>query len=216
MKYIANIISKSSVKVGEFFNVVKTIDKIDPSLPTMIVGWSLVKELFPEQDILEEVITPNMAWTFSKREKRYKYEKDMENFISDVLKKLDDSVNYTFFNYMLSPSDKRASFHRYMDQGGNYIYRNSRFVYVYNPQHNITFGISLNDIKYIGISIDTFISSLNRMSNNHIVEDISFLDEFSLRFIKDNVKAVAYLYYLKFSDIYEEKNKYGQFLQQNA
>lgn len=216
MKYIANIVSKTSQDVSSFFNVVKDIEDIVQGLPTLIIGWELTKSFFPDQDILESKVTDNIYWTFSKREKRYRYEQELEKFIARILVELKTSVHYIFFNYMISPPQKRESFHLYLDRGDNYIYLNSRFIYIYNKRDEITFGVSLCDIRYIGIDEDSFISSLNRMGNNHIVKDMSFIDEKSLPFIKDNVKAVAYLSYLKFSDIYEEKREYGYILQQNA
>jgi hypothetical protein len=71
MKYIGNIVTKSKIEVSSFFNVTSDFNSIDTNTPTLIIGWSYVKELFPEQDILNEKINDNVLWTFSKREKRY-------------------------------------------------------------------------------------------------------------------------------------------------
>ena len=143
MKYIANIITKNKIEVSEFFNVATDLTSVDTSLPTLIVGWKDVKNYFPEQDILEYNITPTISWTFSKREKRYQYEKDINNFIERVIKNIDKVINYRFFNYMLSTDKKRNDFYNYINKGGNSIYYNSRFAYIYNPVDKLTLGISL-------------------------------------------------------------------------
>ena len=39
------------------------------NVPTLIIGWSKVKELYPEQSILSSKISENLFWTFSLTEK---------------------------------------------------------------------------------------------------------------------------------------------------
>ena len=47
MKHIANIVTKSKkYKFNEFFNVVSDFDKIDVSIPTIVVGMELSKACF--------------------------------------------------------------------------------------------------------------------------------------------------------------------------
>ena len=84
MRYIANIITKSKINLGSFFNITNDLNNVDKSIPTLIIGWDEVKKIFPEQNILEKKIDDMLYWTFSKREKRYQYEIDLENFISIV------------------------------------------------------------------------------------------------------------------------------------
>ena len=207
MKYIANIITKNKIEVSEFFNVATDLTSVDTSLPTLIVGWKDVKNYFPEQDILEYNITPTISWTFSKREKRYQYEKDINNFIERVIKNIDKVINYRFFNYMLSTDKKRNDFYNYINKGGNSIYYNSRFAYIYNPVDKLTLGVSLQDLKYIGIDILTFVKEINLNNNNIIVDNLNFITQASFPLIKDNAKVLAYLNYLKNPDIYIETEK---------
>ena len=68
--------------------MVKDYNDIDKTVPTLIVGWKEVKKLFPTQDILISYIDDNTTWTFSKREKRFQYEKDIKLFIDNIIKKL--------------------------------------------------------------------------------------------------------------------------------
>ena len=98
MKYIANIITKNKLEVSSFFNVSKSLEDIDVSIPTLIIGWKDVKDFFPEQNILENKICDNIFWTFSKREKRHKYEEDLEKFSLHVNEYINKVINYHFFN----------------------------------------------------------------------------------------------------------------------
>jgi hypothetical protein len=209
MLYIGNIITKSKLDISTFFNVSNSINDVDVSIPTLIVGWDIVKEIFPEQSILDNRITDTISWTFSKREKRYKYEQDLELFIDSVIKQVNEKVNYKFFNFILSNEERRNDFISYVNNGGCSIYYNSRFLYVYNPNASTTIGVSLNDLFYIGINTKDFILSLNKNNNNIVCEGLKCIDNESFLLIKDNVKVIAYLNYLKNSDIYIEKGSNG-------
>jgi hypothetical protein len=208
MGYIGNIVTKSKLEVSSFFNVTSDFHSIDTSIPTLIVGWSEVKQLFPNQDILDQKIFDNVQWTFSKREKRYKYEQDIVDFTTKVINELNNKVKYCFFNYVLSPDDKRERFINYVKSGNCSIYYNTRFLYVFNSVDLKIIGISLADLSYIGIDIEEFISSLV-VNGNIICDNLKCIDHASYNLIKDNTKIIAYLNYLRNYDIYKEKVNNG-------
>ena len=157
MKHIANIVTTYKLDVSEFFNVVKDYNDIDKTIPTLIVGWKEVKKLFPSQDILISYIDDNTTWTFSKREKRFQYEKDIKLFIDNIIKNLNNNVNYKFFNYILYSKKKQETFIEYVKKGNCSLYHNSRFLYIYNYIDKVTLGISINDLKFININVGKFI-----------------------------------------------------------
>ena len=88
MKYIANIITKSRLDVGEYINVTKDITKVDLTIPTLIIGWAMVKEIYPNADILNKQISETVYWTYSNREKRQEYEPDLAKFIKNAFSRL--------------------------------------------------------------------------------------------------------------------------------
>jgi len=203
MQYIANIVTNNKLTVSDFFNVTPDFSLIDKSLPTLIIGWKEVKELFPDQNILEKKINETTYWTFSKKEKRYRYEEDLKNFINEISSTIEKHANYRFFNFILSTEEKRERFIKYVQKGSCFIYHNSRFLYLYNSKDKMTFGISLNDLKYIGYNVYDFISKLKFNDDNLVTDNFKFLDNESFPLIKDNIKCVAYLFYLKNTDIYK-------------
>lgn len=202
MKHIANIVTTYKLNISEFFNVVNDYNKIDKSIPTLIVGWGEVKKIFPSQDILTPYIDDNTTWTFSKREKRFQYEKDIQLFINNVIKNINENVNYKFFNYILYNKEKQKTFIEYVRRGNCSLYHNSRFLYIYNNVDKITLGISLNDLKYINVDIKKFIKRLVENTNNIICDNVNCFDQQSLSLIKSNIKVLPYLNYLKNLDIY--------------
>lgn len=205
MRYIGNIITKGRLEMGAFFNITSDFNSVDTNIPTLIIGWSEVKELFPNQNILENRITDNISWTFSKREKRHQFEKDIINFINNTIKRVNDTVKYSFFNFILASHDRRNRFISYVQSGNCSLYYNSRFLYVYNIKDSYTIGISLTDLEYIGINTEAFIQSLMVNNNNLICNNLKCIDYNSYNLIKDNTKIIPYLNYLRNSDIYKEK-----------
>jgi hypothetical protein len=196
MKYLANIISKSKIEVSSFFKVTDNILDVDLTIPTLIIGWSEVKILYPDQDILNKQINEKIRWTFSKREKRYQYEEDITNFINEIAENLDKTVNYRFFNYILATQSRRDNFFSYVTSGRCSIYYNDKFMYIYNANDNITLGISLVDLRYAGINVKEFIVSLNS-PDNIFCDNFKCIDSNSFSLIKDNIKNIAYLNYLR-------------------
>lgn len=209
MKYIANIITTGKIDISVFFNVTEDIENVDTSIPTLIVGWKEVKQLFPDQNILNPNITDTISWTFSKRERRYQYEIDIENFVKKVMNLVNQKVNYRFFNYLLASEVKRENFIKYVQAGYCSLYYNSRFLYLYNDKDCMTIGISLVDLAYIGIDVNNFISILNSNNNNIVYTKLKSGDYESYSLVKDNIKIIAYLNYLRNMDIYKEKENNG-------
>lgn len=202
MEYIANIITNNKVEISNFFNIKTEINDVDFSLPTLIVGWEKVKKLYPEQDILVKKISDNISWTFSKYEKRFQYEKDIECFIQNSIKNIDSKVNYHFFNYLLATEHRKKCFIEYVKNSDCSLFYNLNFLYIYSIKDNITIGISLKDLEYIGINIKDFIQNFNN-NRNIISNNINDIGKNSLFLIKDNIKIIPYLNYLKNSDIYK-------------
>lgn len=204
MDYIGNIITNNNIEISDFFYVTSDFKSVDISKPTLIIGWDNVKKIYPEQNILNNEISENIFWTFSKREKRFQYEKDITNFIDKVINDVNNKVNYHFFNYLLASKDRKENFIEYIRNGNCSIYYNSRFLYIYNANDSITIGVSLKDLFYIGINIKNFIDNLKGYENI-ICNDMKEIGKDSYFLIKDNIKIVAYLNYLKNKDIYKEK-----------
>ena len=80
--YIGNIVSQVDIKADKLFNLIKDINKIEPELPTLIIGWEFVKVIYGDNkpSILEKQISENVYWTFTKKERRVDYEEDIKKY----------------------------------------------------------------------------------------------------------------------------------------
>ena len=75
--FVGNIVTQSKVNIDKYFNVVETMDAIIHGLPTLIVGWDIVKTIEPEVDFITRKLSDNIFWTFKKTERRDIFENDL-------------------------------------------------------------------------------------------------------------------------------------------
>lgn len=196
MKYIANIITKSRLDVGEYINVTKDITKVDLTIPTLIIGWAMVKEIYPNADILNKQISETVYWTYSNREKRQEYEPDLAKFIKNAFSRLETSIKYTFFNVLTNPLSRNKCLLKYINSPiTKIVYITDKHIFIYDSKQ-VT-GISLSDLEFYGFERERIIDILKRNSYNRLVFSDSFLNFKIKRSIGDNGKIVPFLYSIK-------------------
>jgi hypothetical protein len=203
------------MKVG---NIVNCEDKIDeryfdclsieeflgnePSkLPTLIVGWSTVKENFDDVSILSKMITPptddgygGIYWTFSRSEKRGIYEENLKEFkekcYTDLIKEI-KTYNIDPIIYKINNSVELCSKIAKLAGGIGYLFQ-ERIVYIYKD--NDIFMIDLELLDFIGFDKESIMESLKdhlSVFSDDLEED--FTEELKHLDIK-------YTPYLKFKD----------------
>ena len=116
------------------YNVVKSIDDIDKTVPTLIIGWKKVNEYFPNVKILEWKINKLTYWTFGRREKGERYESDLEKFHQLCINYLYNSIQYEFFNVLIKEKqDKQLFFNMLKDKiAKKVVYVVNNMLYFYN------------------------------------------------------------------------------------
>ena len=98
MKKIGNIVTNGCKTIyNELFNVVRSIDDCIPGLPTLVVGWSNMKSMFPEANTTEKAFN-GINWTFTKTERRCDYEEDIVEFYRNSLKNSLSNVRYVYID----------------------------------------------------------------------------------------------------------------------
>lgn len=196
MKYIANIITKSKIDAGDYINVVKDINNADLTVPTLIIGWANVKEIYPDVNILEKQITSTVSWTYSNREKRQDYEPDLANFIRKSFERLSTDIPYTFYNVLTNTLTRNKDLLKYINSDTiKTIYVEEKNLYIYNG--NMVLGVSLSDLEFCGIKKEKIINKLKRNKFNKLVFNDTFLGWKIKRAIGDNKKIIPFLYSLK-------------------
>lgn len=171
--FFGRIITRSKrIEANELIDVTSDIASIDPSIPTLIVGKQLAVEMFgaDKVKVLNKNIDKNISWTFLKTERRSDFEKDISNFKNDVMRRITKSVKYYYVDVITSSAYKMMRFVRMLADGRPktvFIRNNNMYIYA----DKWVFGVSLDDIEYIGINRNKVFSFIKRLRNVRFVYD---------------------------------------------
>ena len=171
--FFGRIITRSKrIEANELIDVTSDITSIDPSIPTLVVGKQLAVEMFgaDKVKVLNKNIDKNISWTFLKTERRSDFEKDISNFKNDVMRRITKSVKYYYVDVITSSAYKMMRFVRMLADGRSktvFIRNNNMYIYV----DKWVFGVSLDDIEYIGIDRNKVFSFIKRLRNVRFVYD---------------------------------------------
>lgn len=192
MKFIGNIVTDSKVLKIPFYNVVETLEEIDKSVPTLIIGWYKVKEYYPNVKILEWKISDDMYWTFGRREKGERYETDIEKFKQICLKKLFKTVQYVFFNVLTEEEERKKKLFKYLKTTNITAYIENDIFYFYNNR-DIVYGMSLRDIEYESGTKKKFLAFVLGSKNINFVDKESVTYEVKM-LLKGKISMIPYIF----------------------
>lgn len=204
---VANIVSQSDINISEDFNVVKSMDEIIHGLPTLIIGFDYVNKHYPDFNILNFTIEPNLYWTFRKNEKRDKYEHDLSLFITKVYCDLVQEISYIFVDPIHYNKKTLYKIIKKIKSLKNIVsYIHNDMIYIYSDK--LIFGVDLNLLEYIGFKKDGVkdkikqISSVFLDSPRILIEYKNIVEE-----LDDQVKYIPYLHSIK-----NEQNSTNSFI----
>lgn len=150
---VANILTTQKISVSDEFNVVTTMGNIIYDLPTLIVGYDYVTKNYPNFDITNIQLEPNLYWTFKRTERRDKYEEDLEWFKTKVYTDLSAKLIYVFFDPIQLKSKSIWKILRKIYTLKYKVgYINGEMIYIHGE--NLIFGIDLSLLRFMGFKID--------------------------------------------------------------
>jgi len=192
--FVANIVTKSNLNIDKYFNVVESIDDIIVDLPTLVIGWDIVKSIEPNADFIDKKLSKNVFWTFKKTERRDIFEEDLYNFIHYSYNLLVRNINYNFVDLIqMSDDELKNVFKTIKNYKKSITYKYGQMLYVYT-ENNI-YGIDLKLIKYMDFDINKTISKLKSDSLVFLDnEDILIEYKDIVDMLNNEVKYVPYLY----------------------
>lgn len=176
MQKLGNIVTTAKKNnYSEIFNVVNSIDKCITDLPILVVGWKLMKSLFPDANILNKEYN-GVKWTFTKTERRCEYEEDIIEFYNYSILESMKNINYIYVNpltFTLTKIKKMINFFKSPQEKILFLTRDSRFLFIYSKEYKTVFGVSLSTIEYIGISKKKI---LKLIKNGELIKNLDFID----------------------------------------
>lgn len=194
---LGNIVSKDEIKVSSIFNLVKNIEDIDTSLPTLIVGFDYVDKHYPDFNILEFELKPNFYWTFKRTEKRDKFEEDLNLFTKKVYSNVIKDISYIYIDFILYKPKKLIKITRKILSEENLItikYKGSVFI----ASNKLIFGIDLSTLNFVGFDVDKVLNKIKSKSSVFLDDDSIFIEyKNEIRLLDEKVFYLPYLYSIK-------------------
>jgi hypothetical protein len=127
------------------------------TLPTLIIGWDKVQNLFPEQNKTISKIDDNLYWTYSSSENLTKFKSDIKSFLEFSIKKFFNKKLITF-DYIIDGELKTFIANNINPKIRSYIYFHKNACYIHNE--NETCAISLSSLEFFGKDIKKIMTSL--------------------------------------------------------
>ena len=168
---IANIYTTTKFE-NELYNVTDKKESLIIGIPTLIIGWSNVKHLYPDADILNWKIDDSTYWTFGKRERRNEYESRLDKFLELAVGELDKRVVYRYINLLTATKEeKNALFSKLTNSSNKSALKYYDMLYITEEDYNVVYGISLRDIDYEGKDRNCVISLIKKNPSITYVEE---------------------------------------------
>lgn len=192
--YVGNIVTDTPIKDGDF-RVCLSMDVIDETLPTLIVGWKNVRGIYGNDvSILHKKINERTYWTFNRRERKIDFEKDLESFKELCINSFGENIPYVYLDLLYGK--KRINYRiikkllslknttTYIDVNG--------MVYIYSDK--IIFGIDLNVLEFFEGKKEKVINKLKNVKNNVFVDNEIFNSNGSLIIkVKNKKRLIPYI-----------------------
>ena len=191
--FIGNVVTETEFS-DKRYNICKSYDEINTNLPTLIIGWKNVKDIFGEENvsILRKNINENTFWTFDIQERKVDYEVDIDNFESVCLGVLNDRINYVYVDLLHDNRKKVKKIIRKIYNLKNIIsFKNDNMVYIFDE--NLVFGVDLNIVEFLGLDKQKIINKINSMSS--VTLDKNEIFNICSGYVQNNnTKLIPYIY----------------------
>lgn len=192
--FVGNIVTHSNINVDKYFKVVNSLDDIIDGLPTLIVGWDIVKTINPNADFIDKKLSENIFWTFKKSERRDIFEDDFYNFTEYCYGLLIKDIEYNFIDLIQLNETELKNIFRFIKKCENvvgYLYNKMLYIFV----EKTIYGIDLTLLKYMDYNTDDVLCKIKSycsvfLDNKEIL--IEYKDVIDM--LNNEVKYIPFLY----------------------
>lgn len=196
MQYIGNIVSdiKLDDNVG-IFHVTSNLEDIIMGIPTLVVGWSKVKQLFDNVSILKWEIDANTYWTFSKYERRNRLNEDLIKFKNLCVDRTIKGLTYVYFNSLISSKYKKSLMLNSLNDGfEKKLLIWNDMCYICWRDIKFILGISMRDVEYEGKERKFFIETMKSIGGMTQVGYDDNTNKDALKLFYNKNYALSYLF----------------------
>lgn len=195
MRYIANILTLKKFTDNELYNVVSKKEDLIDGIPTLVVGWDFTKQMYPNANILEWEIGDNVYWTFGSRERKNRFDTNVQKFRELALSKFVKSVKYEFVSVLISSEEEKGKIFSIINGNSeSTVYFNRNMAYIHSNGSDEVYGISLTDIEYEGKDKKKFFAKIYSNPQIKVVDIKDELTTETKTSLKNYNYIIPYLY----------------------
>ncbi len=190
---IANIISTNQVNVSEDFNVVNSMGEIIHGIPTLIVGFDYVNKHYPDFDIMEREVEPNIYWIFKKTERRDEFETGLKWFTQKCYNDKFKETPYVFVDIMqYKMRTLYKIYKKILNLEKKVTLIKGNMMYIYGDK--ILFGIDLKLVSFSGGKDTKLKEKIKSKSDVFLdINDILIVDKNIINELGPNIRYLPYL-----------------------
>ena len=194
---VANIVSTNKINVSDEFNVVSSVNNIIHGLPTLIIGIETVIKHYPDFNILDICLEPNVYWTFKRNEKRDKFQEDLDWFMRKVFNDLMSDIIYIFVDPIQHQTKTLIKIVRKIATLKDSVaYVHGEMIYIYGER--MIFGVDLKLLRYMGADVEKI---KNKIKDKCVVflDDVKILIEYKkdVETLGNKVRYIPYLFTIR-------------------
>ena len=150
-------------------------DKICNDEMTLIVGWKMAKQIYPEMSILNWKISDNLYWTVEPDEDKMIFEKNLVNFKKVCIDKIISQYNYYYVDLLLNPIPQ-------LDLSSQTVILLKNNIFYIKNFKNI-YGISLELSTHLNLSLKNQLLNQKSEIEDDIQEKFGIEDRFLVCFL---------------------------------
>lgn len=198
-KVLANVITDlTRVKFDIKVNKCKSMEEIDKSLPTLIIGYNNAKKYIKDFNILKKSYPKqNLWWTFNKNERGVDFQDDIYKFALEAIDNIVDKVEYDYIDYVDCTLDKGKKILKYITLSTDYkvaYIDNNNFLYIYSPHFKRVWGFSMGTMMFYGVKPKSIEKVISKMRNTRWIKNFSKIPIKVKRLIGDKIHNNIILY----------------------
>lgn len=197
MNSVANIITTSNkIDFGFKYNKCKSLEEIDNTLPTLIIGYNIAKDNIKNFSLLRKEYTEQKIWwTFLKTEKRVDYDKDLSNFNSVIINEIVKDIKYQLIDVINLKKEEKESIWKELLSNKNKIIYNyfNKMLFIYINENKKVYGLPLTTCRFLGNDTDKIIKKLKKNLNNYFINDFNNITVDIRRKLDNNIHYLVVL-----------------------
>lgn len=199
-KPIANIVTDTlKTRFDIKVNKCKSLEEIDKSLPTLIIGLGNAKKYINDFNILKkEYKEQKIWWTFLRTERMTDYQEDLQSFYETAIKYSVESIDYEYVDILECDYKRSKNILKYLlysnDEKIGYIDNNGSFLFIYSKKYKKIWGFSLSTMKFYSIKDCSIDKTIKNIKNIDIIKDFSMIPYKVRRIVGDKIHHNIILY----------------------